>query len=276
MIEKVGNSSKTETTHDYNKLSVQVSLNGLSFCIVDTITKTIQVSDSLIFEKERTPYGLQKGLVSLFNKHSISEKSFSEIIVVHRNKLFCLVPKALFNEADMSNYLKFNTKILADDYLAHDELDSNDMVNVYIPFANINNYIYELFGSFTYKHSGSVMISALLSANQNSKEAICYVHVSYKQIEVTVIAEKKLVFYNIFDFNSKEDFVYYILFTYEQLQLNTDTTHLKLFGDIEEDDTNYNMCYTYIKNVSIHVPSMDFFPMNYDKEAIDFTVLNTL
>ena len=272
MTEKKTNNS----TKEFHKLSIQVSLNGLSFCIVDTISDTIISSEIITFEEERTPYGLQKGLVALFEKHQITKKKFSEVIVVHRNKLFSLVPKSLFDENEMANYLKFNTKILANDHIDYDELESYDMVNVYVPFTNVNNYIYELFGEFVFKHSGTVMVESLLSSQNNTKAPICFVHVTQKQMEVTVISQKKLMLYNSFDFNSKEDFIYYLLFAFEQLELDTETTRLKLFGDIEEGDTIYNICYTYVKQVSILVPSTSSYPMDLGKESIDFTVLNTL
>lgn len=276
MIENVPNKNIANSTKEFHKLSIQVSLNGLSFCIVDTISNTILNSESIVFEEERSPYGLQKGLVTLFEKHNIAKKQFSEVIVVHRNKLFSLVPKPLFDANEMANYLKFNTKILANDHIAYDELESYDMVNVYVPFVNVNNYIYDLFGEFVFKHSGSVMIESLLSGQNNDKDATCYVHVAHNQMEVTVKKQKKLLLYNSFDFTTKEDFIYYLLFTFEQLQLDIETTKLKLFGDVEEDDAIYNISYQYVKHVSIFVPSTTSYPMDLNKESIDFTVLNTL
>ncbi|MFS4493947.1 DUF3822 family protein [Maribacter sp. 2308TA10-17] len=276
MTEKVSNNEITDISTEFNKLSIQVSLNGLSFCILDTVGHTVISSDRIVFEKERTPYGLQKGLVALFKKHKIEQQRFSEIIVVHRNKLFSLVPKSLFDENEMPNYLKFNTKILANDHLAYDEVENHDMITVYVPFVNVNNYIYELFGEFTYKHSGTVMVESLLTGQNIPKDPTCYVHVADRQMEVTVISQKKLLLYNSFDFITKEDFIYYLLFTLEQLELDTETTKLKLFGAIEEEDAIYKICYEYVKDISIMVPSISSYPMDLEKDAIDFTVLKTL
>ncbi len=275
-IEKVTNNSQnTKTNHEYNKLSVQVSLNGLSFCIVDTIKNTVVSFDHLVFEKERTPYGLEKGLVALFKKHNLSHQTFCEIVVIHRNRFFSLVPKPLFNEDELANYLKFNTKILANDHLAYDELDNSDIVNVYVPFANVNNYIFELFGAFTFMHSGSVMINSL-HGQRHDKNQMCYVYVADSQLEITIISQKKLIFYNSFTFSSKEDFIYYVLFTFEQLQLDNESIKLKLFGAIKEDDIYYKTCHKYIKNVSIHKPPLSAYPIDHQNAPIDFTVLNTL
>ena len=48
--------------------------------------------------------------------------------------------------------------------------------------------------------------------------------------EIIVIANKKLQLYNTFQFTSKEDFIYYVLFTAEQLKLNPEKFELLLLG----------------------------------------------
>lgn len=262
---------------NFNKLSIQVSLNGLSFCVLDTIGNTIIKSDRLIFEKNLSPNELQKNLEQLVKTHNLGSSQFSEVVVVHSNNLFSLVPKSLFNVNELANYLKFNTKILANDHIAYDELDNYDIVNVYVPFVNINNYVFDLFGEFVYKHNGTVLIQALLNNSGANKDPICYVHIEGHQMDITIITQKKLLFYNSFIITSKEDFIYYLLFTLEQLKLDTERTKLQLLGSIEEGDDMYNLCYKYIKDISLFIPSVGLYPMAItDKKSLDFTVLSAL
>lgn len=262
---------------DYYKLSIQVSLNGLSFCIVDTIANTIILSKRLHFGKELSPYEIQKELKQLFRESRIEDYSFAEVIVIHRNNLFSLVPKPLLDKAELANYLKFNVKILANDLVEYDEIESYDLVNVYVPFVNINNYIYDLFGEFEFMHHGTIMIQSLLNSHSNGNEPICYVHVADKQIDITVLAQKQLLFFNSFHYTTKEDFIYYLLFTLEQLKLNTENIKLRLFGAVDMGDELYNICYEYIQHISIFIPPNDIHPADEsEKEDIDFTVLNSL
>ncbi len=277
MTRKVTSNKEDITIEKFHKLSIQVSLNGLSFCVLDTIGNKILDTDRLVFAKNLTPYELEKNLKSLFAKHDLGSRKFAEVVVVHNNGLFSFVPKSLFNIDELANYLKFNAKILTNDHIAYDELTNYDMVNVYVPFMNINNYIFELFGEFEYKHNGTVLVQALLNNSTPAKKPVCYVHVSERQMEITVISKKKLMLYNSFVYLSKEDFLYYLLFTMEQLNLNPETVKLKMFGNIEEGDAIYELCYQYVKDISIFIPSVTAYPMALaDKEAIDFTLLSTL
>ena len=264
-------------SQEFDKLSIQVSLNGLSFCVLNTIEHSIRYRDTVIFEEVRSPYGLQKELVALFEKHSLTQRKFSEVIVVHRNTLFSLVPKSLFDGNEMPNYLKFNTKILATDHIDFDEIEGHDIMNAYVPFVNVNNYIYDLYGEFTFKHNGTVMIASLLKIITPDKDPTCYIHIAHRQLDITVIAKKKLVLFNSFDFNTKEDLAYYLLFTMEQLKLDTESTNLKLFGNVEEGDDLFAICYQYVKNVSmLTLPSTSYPFANQNEAAIDFNVLNSL
>ncbi len=275
-VQKTNN--KTENTvKDFYRLSIQVSLNGLSFCLLDTVANSIVNSDQLLFHKELSPFQTLEELKKLLARNKIEQSNYSEVVVIHRNNLFTLVPKPLFKADEMANYLKFNAKILSNDFIAHDDIEGHDLVNVYVPFVNINNYIYDLFGEFVYKHHGTIMIQSLLNEKSMVKSPICYAHISEQQLDITVVENKKLQLFNNFDFSTKEDFLYYLLFTMEQLKLDPETIRLRLFGDVEEGDHIYNLCYDYVKHIAIFAPSHNAELISSgNSESIDFTVLNAL
>ena len=83
----------------------------------------------------------------------------------------------------------------------------------------------------------------------SSEEKKVYVNVSSKSFDVVVIQNKKLQFSNSFEFETKEDFIYYILFTFEQLNLDVEKVKLYFTGDIELESEIYNSTYQYIRNV---------------------------
>ncbi len=261
----------------FNKLSIQVSLNGLSFCIADTIRKTVISAEHLGFGKELSPFEVHRELKEMLRNRDIPLSSVNEVSVVHRNNIFSLVPRALFKEEELPNYLKFNTKILANDYIAYDELNSLEMVNVYVPFMNINNYIFEHFGEFIYKHNGTVLLESLMNTMENRAESICYVCVGLNQMDVVIFSEKRVLFYNSFHFRTREDFIYYILFTLEQLKLDPAELKVRLFGDVEEGDEIYNLCYQYIQHLSIFVPDYQYNTDElHDSAKTDFILLSSL
>ncbi len=277
MIEKTINNIIEDSLKNFYRLSIQISLNGLSFCVLDTIGKKIVKAAQIKFKKELSPPLVLEELRRLLEKNKLDQSAFTEVIVIHRNHLFNLVPKPMFDESELANYLKFNTRILVTDQVAHDDFENIEMVNVYVPFMNINNYIYDLFGEFVYKHHGTVLIQSLMAIHTR-KELVCYVHLEDQQMDITIISNKKLLYFNCFDYSSDDDFLYYLLFTFEQLELDTETLQLKLFGDIDEDTPLYDLCAQYVRQPSIMkttnvTHALEDTP---ESEKIDFTLLNAL
>ena len=277
MTKKETNKPSAETAETFNKLSIQVSLNGLSFCVADTISKKVLLQVKRNFGKELSPYEVQKELQDLMRENRVSDFGITETVVVHANKLFSLVPKPLFKKDELANYLKFNVKILANDFIDYDQIEGHELVNVYIPYVNINNYIFDLFGAFEFKHNATVLLESLLKSQVNGSGPVCYIHNTDRQMYVLVADRKKLLFYNSFDYQTKEDFIYYLLFTLEQLKLDPEQVSLRLFGQIEEGDALYKICYEFVRHISIFVPDYNYQPADEQSTAeMDYTVLSAL
>jgi len=261
------------TPNSLKKLSIQVSLNGLSFFVVDSISKKLLLFDELQFKTTASPYNLLKALKELFDKNKILGMEYEEVSVIHWNNMFTLVPKSLFEPNEMANYLKFNTKLMPNDHTVYDELNNQDMNVVYVPFTNINNYIFDCFGEFEFKHQSTEMLQTVF--DQKNAGKTCFAHVGKDALELVVLDKKKLLLYNQFYYQSKEDFLYYVLFTYEQLQLNVETCKLMLFGTIDEENPIFELCRTYIKSVTVFEPNnMPVIFMDKGGDSIDFSSLN--
>jgi hypothetical protein len=254
-------------------LSIQVGLNGLSFLVLDLFTKKVELIRDIKFSEKITPQQLLKNLIEEFDSIDLLNENFTKIQVIHDNEVQTLVPSALFEEANLSDYLKFNAKIFKNDFITYDAITNQEIMSVYVPYVNVNNYIFEKFGSFEYKHSSTVIIDKVLQIEKNIKEKSLYVNVEKSNIDILVISSNSLIFYNKFNYNTKEDFIYFILFTIEQLELNPEKLNCKFLGSILNDDELFKIAYKYIRNVSI----VSFKKMNYfkNKNTKHFTILNS-
>ena len=231
------------------KLSIQVSLSGLSFCILNVERNSIDYLKDFNFGLKSNPNEILVKLKQYFDNEEKLNSRFSDITVIHKNELSTIVPSALFNEDNLADYLKFNNKILNTDYITFDIIELNDSVNVYIPFMNVNNYLYDRFGEFTYKHFSTIYIEQVLKAEKNAEKPKMYVNVASENFEIVVVENGNLQFYNSFEYKTKEDFIYYILFTAEQLKLNPEYFELIFTGNIDSKDELYTMTFKYVRFV---------------------------
>ncbi len=268
--------TKTSNLNINQELSIQVSLSGLSFCIRHKDSNTITYLKSIVFENKVNPIELLDKLKHVFNTEDVLHDIFNAVNMIHVNDLSSLVPKALFNEDYLADYLKFNSKILKSDFITFDNISINDSVNVYVPYVNLNNFIYDQYGSFTYKHSSTVLIENILVLEKNAVDTRVYAHICQDHFEIIIVNRGELLIYNTFEYNTKEDFMYYLLFTAEQLQLNPETLHLVFLGDINKDSELYDISYKYIRNVSF---GNRFDSYNYKNQPTtnysDFTLIKS-
>ncbi len=246
----IKNSTTSLETIKESKLSIQFNLDGFSFSIYNNASKKEVYFREYIFENSQTsPENLLLKIEAIFKTDSYLQDDFITVTAIHQNNLSTIVPNRFFNKKNMASYLNFNIKTLTTDFVTFDDLKTLGAKNIYVPYVNINNYLFQNFGEFEYKHNSTVFIEKLLKNNTN-KEKTMYVNVSRTSLDIVVLENEKLVLSNTYSYESKEDFIYYILFVAEQLTLDVHEFPLYFTGEISLNSKNYKIAYQYIKNVS--------------------------
>lgn len=240
--------TKGVPTENIARLSVQISLTGLSFLLEyrDSESWLHQVK----LDQGLHPGDLLLKLRELYEREPRLKSKADKVVVIYHHKTFSWVPKALFNPDNLSDYLKYNTKLLAQDYLDYDALESKEMVNVYVPYTNINNYFFDRYGDFTFLHSSTVFLAAI--SNRFAKAQVQVVaHLEDATLMLGALSQNKVLLINSYSVTSPEDFAYYLLFIMEQLQLKGEDVQLTLSGPISKEDDYYLLAYRYVKEVDL-------------------------
>jgi hypothetical protein len=246
----IKNSTPSLKTIKKNKLSIQFNLDGFSFSIYNTPSKKEVYFREYVFENsQNSPENLLLKIETIFKTDAYLQNDFIAVTVIHQNNLSTVVPNRFFDKKKLAFYLNFNIKTLATDFITFDDLGTLNAKNVYVPYVNINNYLFQNFGEFEYKHHSTVLIEKLLK-NNTTKEKTMFVNVSKTSLDIVVLENEKLLLSNTFSYNSKEDFIYYVLFVAEQLNLDVQEFPLFLMGEINLKSKMYKITYKYIKNVS--------------------------
>ncbi len=262
------------------QLSVQFSLDGFSFSAFD-----IELQEFIVFveytfnSKKQTPKELLNNIQQVFAKETLLLNTFEKVLVIHVNNLSTFVPFPLFEEDYLDTYVKFNNRIYQSDYFVYDFVMNQDMVSVFAPYVNINNFLINQYGSFEFKHYSTVLVEKTLNNYASKDEVMCFVHIFKSHFEIIIGKQRKLIFYNTFEYKTTEDFLYYILFSMEQLQLNVEKIDLKLFGKITEEDELFLDLYEYVRNVSLLEYKSDYnsiLDIDINCQRENFCLFNTI
>lgn len=241
-----------------NKLSILVAQDGLYFSVLNT-EGVISNFAQKTFSSAQTPESLLREIEDAF-KYVIKENFNQEqykIEVLYAHPLFTLVPEEYFDENKLSDYLKFNTRLFVTDELNYDTIKSIGAKLVYIPYTNINNFLVDKFGAFNYKHALSEFIEQ--SRQQTTfQKTMVFINTYTTHFDICVFENETLLLANSFEYYAPEDFVYYTLFIFEQLNLNREEVRVQLSGELRADSKVYELLYKYIRYVEFVQESPNF------------------
>ncbi len=244
-------------------LSIQFGLSGFSFTILNVSRNKFLYLKSFSFLKAKTVDEAVYEMEKVFLDEQILHQPFKTINIAYCGKKSVLVPLPLFEKDKAKDYLRYNAEISEQESVFFDILKNIEAVNIYAFDAVFESWIKSNFPTAKIVHHATCLIESLLSNNKNTlTEATLFVNVGEFNFEVVLLDKKDLIFYNSFDYQSSEDFVYFLLFVCEQLKLNPENLKLKLIGEIEKNSALYSIICKYIRDVSF-VDRNDMFEFSY-------------
>ncbi|MAU64294.1 MAG: hypothetical protein CMC38_08160 [Flavobacteriaceae bacterium] len=233
-----------------NLLTIKLSSFGATLVLSNAVDNNVIQYYPYNFDKKIIPEDLSKKLSNLLRESEIDNLNISDVKLIICNKLSSLIPSSLFDEKLSLQYLKFNSKLLKNDFAAHDIIEEIDAINVYLPYVNVNNYILDKYGSFNFYHYSTLLIKKLIKFNKE-KESCVYVNLQEESFQVLIFKKNKLLYYNNFNFSSNEDILYFLLFVIEQNKIDSNKSKIFLMGKININDEAYLLISKFISNLEI-------------------------
>ena len=154
---------------------------------------------------------------------------------------YVLVPAPLYQEDKKEKYLDFLGVNKENQVVCSDYIEVADIYNVYcVPKSEKN----------APRHATSVLLENLIKENsERTDDPRIYLNVKDQHFEMFVLKGAKLLFYNTFRFKTKEDFLYFLLFSMEQLKLDAEIVPVYFMGMIMEDSKIVELVSRYIRDV---------------------------
>jgi hypothetical protein len=241
-------------------LLLQIGNDGLVVTVFDKIKTKFIAFEYYSFTSTFTFEIITDLLDIILSESKIINQRYPSATCVIINNLSTIVPSALFDEERKKLYLKFNIQLQGDEFVMTDTLANLDAKNVFALPLSIKMKLDPLFKKINYRHFSSGLIENLLTQNKNQAKKKLIVHIQPTHFEAIVIEGKSLLFYNTFQHHSPEDFIYYLLFVCEQLQLNPETIETIFIGEIEKNSAIYTLTQKYIRNIKFgeRTDSFDF------------------
>jgi len=225
---------------EHYSLFVRLLQNCYTIIILDNIRKKyvylkhVVITDDNDYKKK------------LYNDEIFNNKFENSNLIFSTNSIF-IVPKAFSDKNNLSNYSKFNS--------------GEENSEIYIsesPFETSLHFILpELFTEIKNKFSSfNVIPHSLLLLKQAEFDTLksrncngLYIFLMENSFEAVVLKGSSLQLFNVYEYKSIDDFLYFVNLLFELFKLDKDKDFINISGLVQKNDSLIKSLETFFKNI---------------------------
>jgi hypothetical protein len=256
-------------------LSLFISQNSFMYAVSES--NFISVSELGHFEfisSGNSVNNISDQVILLVQNQLLHQKKFKKVNIAILNADFTLVPQAYALSGDAKPLLQFATGLKQIKNTLVHHLDGIDFCFTSQP--ELISYLEKTFTNASIRHAGAITIHLLFSQHSLLQSQL-FLTIGDGFMELAAKDNNKLLFYNVFHFESDEDILYYLLFTMEQFSLNPLYVNLSIAAQRPINDVLIKNIKKYIKTVNavVHDSSIKLNgDLNHLPQHYYFTLLN--
>jgi len=225
-------------------LSAELREKELLCCLLDKHTNTYIAFANIAIDGKST--SVEEAL-----KNDILSTKAASISISFAPNSSLVVPAPFFKKELINDYLGFQQLDKLNETPCFDFIKNLDSYNLYTVNNEILSTLSKQYPSASFRHSSSIFIEFLLTENRHSDGSKVFVSVYTTYFDVVVLKAGKLILSNRFYYSNASDFIYHLLWVYEQLELDNEKVSCVFYGDVESASEIFSISGKYIKKVSL-------------------------
>ncbi len=227
-------------------MAMQLSMHGLIFTIYNPDKSKYLGVEAYYFGDIKDVKDIPGKFDLILSRIEWFAYPFKKFKLLYQNNYSTLVPLPLFDAEQKSLYLGFNQPFTENRRIIYDTLKTSEAVNVYYIPNPVVEKVRDFWPNAIISHFSSSLIECLsLNYKNKIENDTLFLHVNDGSYYLTGFKNNKLLYHNSFTYNTKEDFIFFLLATIEQLGYNPETVDLILLGKIEKSDEVFQMIHQY-------------------------------
>lgn len=221
---------------------------GFSFWVKDSEGKINKVSHIKVTNFNRWEVEIVKELEINLRLR----RNFDQVKVAFISSFFNLVPDVYSKEIP-EVLLNFSEAEFEDNQLLT-SASEDGFSFVYGTSSVLINKLKELFGKVEFFHSGLIFLNSI----EKTKEISVHLNLNHHQLEIVVISNFNVQFYNLFETPSGEDILFFTLFSLEQLGLDSNKIEIKTYGELLPKTKVFQILRKHVRYVNAALKDEDF------------------
>ena len=248
---------------DYH-ISIQVGLDGFSFCILDIIRKKYIVLRHIPLIVGKLQF-LAKKIEAIFDQEEKLNAAYQSVSVNYSTNKATLLPKVYSDDRLFVKMAELTNDISKNEGIGMNDLPGFNQQVIFSYPKELMNLLNRKFTEFHFKHKSIPLLASAVD-QRNEKKNTLLINFEKKYIRMIAIKDMQIALYNSFYFKNESDFLYYTLNICHTLQIDPELDELLIGGYVADDSSYIRQLKKYVSNVYFLQPSPDFFYSNtFDK-----------
>lgn len=176
-------------------------------------------------------------------------KKYQSVSISIANTFFSIVPEVLFNKSMVKSYVEINCNINNNFDYRYNLIPNSGMVICYAIPKKLNSWLTKVFPKSKINHELAISIEACVRDFKSLSENRLILNVHKNYFDFIYLKKGNVYFVNSFHFEEKEDFLYFLLFTCEQLEINLHEISTYILGEIKKGEELHQLLFQYVKNI---------------------------
>ncbi|MEI6048753.1 MAG: DUF3822 family protein [Bacteroidota bacterium] len=242
------------STENY-ELSVQVSPDGVSFSLLDTIRNKFVLLRA--FEPEENKYFNANKINELFSKDDFLTKHYKKVYFITPCPKFILIPAPLFDPAKKDEYFTFNHIKEDGNMIVANKVSDPDAHLVFSVSKPVSDLINSYYPESHPLHHIKPLFSHIFHSRKSVHGNYIHIHIERDFFNLIIFDHNALKFCNTFNYRNITDILYYVLNVFKNLDINQEET-IYFSGLTEKYDDLSSDFSIYVRNIKFAGPSGNF------------------
>ncbi|MEE4116782.1 MAG: DUF3822 family protein [Marinilabiliaceae bacterium] len=264
------------STNNY-EISIQVSLNGFSFSLLDTLrNKFVMMREYRLSGRENE---LATQVEEIIFKDDFLGRQYHAYRLIYVFERNTLVPSGLFDPAVKDNYFTLNHNLEEGYLVANNRLDNPDSYILFDLRQDLQALLVKAFPDASQSHHIKPLLYSAFRTSAGNTARHIQVNIEDTFFNLVVIESGRLEFFNTFRYRNASDILYYMMFTFEKLGISSKEP-LYISGEVDYGDELHTNLSAYAANIKFLKPegsfslSYVFDPLSLHRYSNLFNIVN--
>ena len=237
-------------------ISIQIGLDGFSFCILDTRRNKYIVFQHIPLIVGKLQF-LSRKIETIFDQEEKLNASFKSVSITYSTNKATLVPKEYSESSYFLKIATVNNDLSRNEEISADDLPGFSYQLVYSYPKDMMSLLHRKYTDFSFRHKSIPLIASAVDQRTEKKNTLL-INFEKKYIRMIALKDMQIDLYNSFYFKNESDFLYYTLNAWQSLQFEPERDEILIGGYVADDSVFIRQLKKYISNVRFLKPSADF------------------